>query len=142
MNLRNVFKAISEKFAAEFKISSQFKHPVGKGDNREAALREFLKEYLPKRYSVGRGEIISSGNIVSKQCDIVIYDAEFCPSLIVSEHHALYPLESVYGVIEVKSTLTAQDLDMAYENIRSVKELVRDEHFRLSSTAGVVSVGL
>jgi hypothetical protein len=136
MNLRNVFKAISSELFAKFKKSAEIQHNVGKGDNREDALMDFLKENLPKRYALGSGEVISSDNSISKQCDIVIYDADHCPILVTSKTHSVYPIESVYGVIEIKSVLTSSELEKSYANIQSVKNLVKDEYFAHSTSPG------
>ena len=65
LDIRIIFKAISEQLIAEFQKTSQVKHPGGKGDIREDAFRSFLIDYLPKRYSVGRGEVFTPENRVS-----------------------------------------------------------------------------
>lgn len=124
MNIRRVFNEISNQLLAEFRKSAEVKHSGGKGIIREDALKAFLRAYLPKRYAVGQGEVISSNNDISGQLDIIIYDPYHCPALIISSSHAVYPIESVYGVISVKSSLSSAELEDAYRNIASVKRLV------------------
>ena len=59
MDIKKVFNAISQRMLIDFEnMSSQINHPGEKGKAREVALSEFLKEYLPNRYSVSSGEII------------------------------------------------------------------------------------
>ncbi len=74
MDIRNIFKEISEQLLSEFRKTAEVNHPGGKGDLREDSFRKFLSDYLPKRYAVGRGEVITPENRVSGELDIVIYD--------------------------------------------------------------------
>jgi hypothetical protein len=61
----------------------------------------------------------------SAQIDIVLYDAIFSTVLFRNGPEQLFPAESVYGSIEVKSNLTVEELDKACGNIASVKGLPR-----------------
>src|ERR1039458_3811999 len=87
VDIRNVFKEISEQLLAEFRKTAQVSHPGGKGSLREDAFGKFLSERLPARYGVGRGEVITPENRVSGQLDIVIYDRTRGPELITSASH-------------------------------------------------------
>ena len=55
--------------------------------------------------------VITPENRVSGQLDIVIYDSFECPKLFTDESHSIFPLESVYGAISVKSNLESGDLE-------------------------------
>jgi hypothetical protein len=94
---------------------------------RENALKAFLDKYLPKKYALGTGHILDEAGNMSRQCDVVIYDAFNCPVLLAEEGYQLFPAESVFGVIEVKSVFDADSLSKGVDNIRSVKHLVRSE---------------
>ena len=83
MDLRNIFRRMSERLLAEFRLSAEINHAVGKGTFREDAFKSFLIQYLPNRYAVGSGEVISSQNAISGQLDVIIYDPFQCPRLIV-----------------------------------------------------------
>ncbi len=87
------------------------------------SFRGFLIEYLPKRYSVGKGEVISPENRHSPELDVIIYDQLRCPILLRSPSHGVYPIESVYGAISMKSHLDHNELDDAYQNIAAFKAL-------------------
>jgi hypothetical protein len=132
-DLRGVFGAIGARLMADFKRTSQIAHSGGKGSTREEAVREFLGDHLPGRYSLGQGEFLHWSNKRSRQCDVVIYDGLRCPRLLVDDEHSVFPLESVFGTVEVKSVLTAKELEGAFENIASVKRLV---------PAGAIAVGI
>ena len=124
MNLRKLFRTASLHLAAEFEKSAQFKHSGEKGGKREGSFKENLRKVLPARFGLGRGEVVTSRNEVSKQCDLIIFDAERGLELLHDEGSGLYPIESVYGTIEVKSDLDSTELEKAYQNVGSVKRLV------------------
>ncbi len=140
MDIRKIFEAVSDQLLASFKKSSVVNHPGGKGEIREAAFRDFLKDYLPQRYAVGSGEVISSDNRVSPELDIVIYDPLYCPTLVKSKSHSVYPEESVYGAVSVKSHLNSGELKDAYENISRFKNIISRENFVYQPHSGM-SVG-
>ncbi len=128
MDIKKVFRGISQKLQTDFEISSEIKHQGNKGTYRESALREFLLSgRLPKRFGIGTGEIIGPTRNVSKQSDLVIYDQLDGMSLVYDDNVQIYPIESVFGVIEVKSQLSKTELIKSLENIKSVKSLCPTE---------------
>jgi hypothetical protein len=137
VDIRNIFKATSEQLLSEFRKTAEIKHSGGKGDLREDAFRVFLNNYLPKRYAVGRGEVITPENRVSGELDIVIYDPNHCPALITSSSHSVYPIESVYGAISMKSHLDSNELEDAYNNIASLKKILIRQSFTHYPSAGM-----
>lgn len=137
IDIRVIFKALAKGLLAEFEKTSVIRHASGKGNAREAELRRFLIDYLPRRYAVGQGQIIQSENRISRQSDIVIYDADHCPRLLADSAHSFYPIESVYGTVEVKSNLSSEELINAYQNIQSVKSLATKGSFAHGSAGHV-----
>ncbi|MBL7223490.1 MAG: hypothetical protein ISS72_06545 [Candidatus Brocadiae bacterium] len=99
------------------------RHAVEKGQRREAAVRDFLRDQLPPRIGLTRGEVVSAIGEISRQADILLYDAHHAPILLDSPASRLLAIESVHAVIEVKPHLTVTELTTAVANIRSVKAL-------------------
>ena len=129
MDIKKIFRGIGAKLEYEFNISSEINHNGNKGTYRENALKDFLKKgKLPRRYGVGSGEIIGRAENVSKQCDLIIYDQLDGISLVYDEDIQVYPIESVFGVIEVKSSLSKEELIKSLENIKSTKKLAPNEY--------------
>jgi hypothetical protein len=119
---------IEESMLTDFERSTSIKHPGDKGNSRENFLRKFLSEYgyLPKKYGVSSGSshVISSTGHRSSQIDLLIYDALDCPKLMTLEDIQFFPIESVYGIIEVKSDLNSRDtLFDSLEKIASYKRI-------------------
>lgn len=104
-------------------INNLFHHQGVKGDGNEDALRELLKKFIPKRFGVGTGVVIDRDGNQSRQCDIVIYDAFYYPSLLSLTNVHFFPVDIVYATIEVKTTLTSDAMKKAKANIASVKRL-------------------
>jgi len=100
-------------------------HKYEKGMRIELVLIEFLRDTLPGRYGVTRGEVVDSTGQVARQCDVIIYDALHAPVLNQSETSCILPAESVYAVIEVKPLLTRENLRKAVRALHSVKSLDR-----------------
>lgn len=128
MDVKAIFQGIADKMMVDFRdIQSQITHQGGRGGNWEQTLKEFLVKYLPKRYSIGSGQIIDSIGNVSGQCDIVIYDAFNCPLILVSDNHQIFPVEAVHCVIEVKSVLNATKIREGILSIKKIKQFDREE---------------
>lgn len=106
-------------------ISSQMSHQGEKGRNNEAILLKFLAGHLPTRYTVSTGKVVGVGNRESGQVDIIVHDRLHTPALVDSHAWSLVPVESVYGVISVKSSLNKNELRSAVDSIQSVRKLPR-----------------
>jgi len=93
------------------------------GEYLENILVDFLRTYLPKKFSIGRGYIMNEEGKTSLQQDIVIYNAENYVLLKNTEGFQVFPIECLYATVEVKSTLSKQVLKEANRNVQSIKHL-------------------
>lgn len=99
------------------------KHPVDKGDGSETIWIKFLRQYLPKRYSVAKATIIDHLGNTSEQIDVVIYDSQYTPFIFNEEGTVYIPAESVYAVFEAKQKITKGLASYANKKIASVRKL-------------------
>ena len=124
-------------------------HSATKGSEAEKVLREFLNKHLPQRFRAATGILIDSNNALSKQTDVIIYDALSSPVFRFSEDAMILPVDTVASVIEVKSRLTSDELLDAYKKIASVKTLKKrpssemdrkatGSELKMTSTLGVI----
>jgi hypothetical protein len=139
MDVRTLFLRISEQLIGEFRKTADITHPGGKGALREDAFRDFLAKHLPSRFAVGQGEVISSENEASGQLDIVFYDRTNCPALLVNTSHSVFPVESVFGAISMKSHLDSKELAAAYDNIVHLKRMAPQQGFEYEAAPGMVA---
>lgn len=124
MEISKLFEEISAKMKGDFNISAQFKHHGNRGSYREDSLKDFLTNgKLPNTFGIASGEIISQYSQVSKQMDAIIYDKSKSIIFEASESTKIFPIESVLGIIEVKSQLSKTKLIEGLENIKSLKTL-------------------
>jgi len=122
------FLLIEEKMLKDFERTNSIKHPGDKGASRESFLRLFFNEsgYLPEKFSISEGSshIISTSGHISDQIDLLFYDSLNSPKLLNMDTIQYFPVESVYGVVEVKSNLNSKNTVFdALNKIKSFKSL-------------------
>lgn len=126
INLQELFKGLQGQMTATLNTSRAFiTHPGSKGDALENAWIEWLKDYLPNRYSVEKAIVIDSEGNTSHQIDIVIYDNWFTPFIFNQNGFKYIPAEGVYAVFEVKPNLTGEQIKYAGDKVESVRRLKR-----------------
>lgn len=126
MKLLQALRNATEKLKSDFEDSKLFDHSGDKGEFREQIVEQFLRPFLPECYGLGSGQIFAADGSGSKQIDVVIYDSVFSSVLFRTLKNSLFPCESVFGTIEVKSYLSTEELETAIQNIISVKHLSRE----------------
>ena len=125
-DLKAKFRAVSRELRARWEGGrASGRHAGEKGLRSEGALKEFLARLLPPKYGVSRGEVVAATGEVSKQMDIVIYDAHHSPLLEECEASRVFAAESVYAVMEVKPHLHPALVAEAVRNVGSAKVLDR-----------------
>lgn len=109
---------------------------TGHGIVAEAEFRKWLGEFLPRRYGVTSGFIISAGIPSSEHMvhyDVIIYDQLESPVLWVENNpdssnqgrSLAIPVEYVRAVIEVKSTFNKKSAQKAVEQLSKLKPLLQ-----------------
>jgi hypothetical protein len=136
------YKALQEIFDKQSKIlTGVLTHYGERGRNDEKFLIQFLEKILPTRFSIGSGFIVSSDNNKnpSSQNDIIIFDQFWNSPLYKEITASVYPIEAVYGTIEVKGLIEKSpkgrkpnrksDIDRALENIKYIRGLSKDKKY-------------
>lgn len=140
MDAKALFQAISSKMHADFNASAQVAHRGSKGTIRENILRKFLEEgRLPSKYGLGSGEIVGRIKDTSRQSDLIIYDKIDGVTLLYDEHTQVYPIDCVYGIIEVKSGLSKTEFIDALDKIAAFKSMAPDGRVRQPIGSATVS---
>lgn len=121
----NAFKVTEDVWKKRIAAASISDHPVAKGNIAEDAWRELLKTYLPTRYKVSPGFVISCDGQCSQQIDCIIYDNTFTPTFF-SEYGVWYiPAEAVYAVFEIKQEVNKENILYSSNKVNSVRVLHR-----------------
>lgn len=106
-----------------FNDNEELIHPGEYGRYREKICSDLFKLFVPNRVSIGDGFIITPDDNVSSQCDLVFFDSLLTPQIQTKEMQTFYTVESIVGVIEVKSVLKLGDLRKALVKLAKVKNL-------------------
>jgi hypothetical protein len=104
------------------------------GEIKELFVARLLKAFLPSQLSVGSGTVV---NVPGKRChqtDIIVYDNRLLPPFIQEQHLGVYPVESVIGTIEIKTTFTSTELKRTRIAIEALDGVLTEEVQYLDKT--------
>jgi len=119
---RELIQAAALQLRQEFaEIQAANPHAGESGAEAEIILGQFLKGRLPRRFDVEPGVVIGAGGTVSRQTDLIIYDALNSPVYRNGPRVHIIPRDNVAAVVEVKSKLNKDELRDAAIKIASVK---------------------
>ena len=122
-----------------------FKLNLNRGELREAIVSTAIRPWLPKRYGLGSGEVVGQDGDRSLALDILVYDALYSIVFESVGGKLLCPAESVFGTIEVKTTLNSDELADAIGKGESLANIDREatDALQFTPTSGFkVGVGL
>ena len=123
-----LFDDIAENMLRSFEgWDKQIPQDGEKGGVRERRVSEFLSRHLPSKYGVASGHVIDKRGTTSLQEDIVIFDRFSCPMLEIDSSYQVFPCESVYGTVEVKSTLDPGEIEKCVKHTAQLRQLQRGD---------------
>lgn len=126
LNIRDLFAEAGRQLRSDFEeIKRDNPHFGERGGEAEDILRQFLNNHLPKRFAAGSGIVIDERNQISRQSDVVVYDALNSPIYRRGSRVLILPSDNVACVVEVKSRLNKRQLEDAAVKIASVKRLYK-----------------
>jgi hypothetical protein len=135
INIQSLFNGLQKQMEAQLNTNrDNILHPGTKGDSLENVWIEWLRKYMPNRYSIDKAIIIDSEGQLSDQIDLVIYDQQYTPFVFTQNGVHYIPAEGVYAVFEVKPDLegscvvdgkSISHIEYAGRKIESVRKLKR-----------------
>jgi Domain of unknown function (DUF6602) len=93
------------------------------GMYRESIVRDFLKFIVPPSLDISSGFLITTLDDVSSQCDIIIFDSKITPLYEGEKKQRFFPIEPIYAIGEIKSTLSKTDFKKALNKLAKNKAL-------------------
>ena len=118
--LKNIFDNLEISLKGEMNIKIQ--HNLEDGKYREYLVKKILSNIVPSKYEITNGFVVDSDNNKSDEMDIIIYDKSYVPPFF-NETYTVVPIESVIAVIQVKTTLTWNELRASIDNLNSIDRL-------------------
>lgn len=113
---RDIIYNLARRAIADASSISGLLHAGTKGQLRELFVRQLLQPILPDKYIIGSGNIITAYNQVSNQIDVIVCDKRIVSPLLFQGDVGIFPVESVLSTIEVKSTLTLDELRKSHQS--------------------------
>jgi hypothetical protein len=121
INIQSLFNGLQKQMEAQLNTNrDNILHPSTKGDSLENVWIEWLRKYMPNRYSIDKAIVIDSEGQLSDQIDLVIYDQQYTPFVFTQNGVHYIPAEGVYAVFEVKPDLKGNCKDDS-ENISYIE---------------------
>jgi hypothetical protein len=122
---QEIFTQAAKKLRQDFEELTLVPHAASKGSEGEELVRKFLNSHLPGRFRAGAGFILDRKDQVSRQTDVVIYDALNCPVYRASDIASIFPNDNVAAIVEVKSKLDKAGVIDAAAKIAQAKALAK-----------------
>ena len=123
-NLLDYSALLKERLKRHVDFAKNFiTHHGEQGRAAENSVRSVLKELLPTSYKLGSGFIVDSTKEISSQLDIVIYDDSLNSPISLDGEIGVFPVECVYGFIEVKTTLRKSDIDQFSKSVGKIRKM-------------------
>ena len=135
IEMKDLFEALQNQMVAQLSTNREFiEHPGSKGDSLEQTWIEWLRKYLPNRYCIDKAIVIDHEGNLSDQLDLVIYDQQYTPFVLMQNGIHYIPAEGVYAVFEVKPDLNGSSDGLSYieyagAKVESVRKLTRTSTF-------------
>jgi len=95
-------------------IRSSISHAGEKGRSLEFEVISLLREFLPAEYGLSTGFVVwmsPDGPKLSQQLDVIIFDAVQYAPIIKLGSSDVFPIEAVYGYVEVKATIRSSEAE-------------------------------
>ncbi len=135
--LKQAFAAEQTCLKAQLDSSFRITHNGDRGEVNEEYFIDFLRKYLPNRYTVEKAIVLDSTGAVSHSIDTVVFDRQYTPTLLDVEKHRYVPAEAVYAVFECKPKIDKGYLEYAGEKAASVRKLKRTS-VEIYTASGVI----
>lgn len=123
----SIFLEANQRMTERFSlIRKLLDHPGEKGSAIEETVKAFWREFLPKGFGVTSGFVIDSTGCISKQMDLIFYDAAKTPIFFSGGVFDVIPVECTFACCEIKAEIRSKDvLQDCFEKAASYKSLRR-----------------
>ncbi len=123
-------KKIREEFLNKVRTALKIAASAGaidhtgiRGEARENFVQNLLSPILPPYVELGSGKIGDSKGNYSAETDVIIYSRQTLPPFLLGSNPGTYPVEGCIYAIEVKSKLTAKEVQTTIEKFLKLRDL-------------------
>jgi len=104
-------------------VRDLIRHNLTKGIEAEQALADLLRSVLPLRFAAGKGFLIDTAGQQSNEIDLIILDSMNTARLFDFRAFELIPIEAALACIEVKTTLTTDELRGSFDRFQKIQDM-------------------
>ncbi|HNV36290.1 MAG: hypothetical protein BWX81_00401 [Spirochaetes bacterium ADurb.Bin110] len=117
-------------------IRKSINHSGEKGFAAEKEIHDILRSILPNEYGITTGFIAYKDNKedppkISKQLDLIIYDALKCSPLIRLGTCDVVPIEGVYAYVEIKGCLYNNEIKGILEETNRLRSITHRYYYEI-----------
>ena len=121
--LRTLIIKDIESAMKEFEITRKIEHKGLKGKAREIFVKKLFEKLVSSDFQFGSGIITDRYGKQANETDVILHCPEVMPARDAREAVGYFPIESCIYAIEVKSTVTAQEIDDAIKKGQALDAL-------------------
>lgn len=93
------------------------------GQYRENLVKSLMSLFLPGGIGLGSGFIADRSGEISTQVDLIAYDENEAPKIEGMSTRRFFPVETIVGIGEVKSTVSFSELKDHLDKLSAIKKL-------------------
>jgi hypothetical protein len=106
-----------------FEITKRIEHQGLKGKAREIFVKKLFQKLISDDFQFGSGIITDRYGKQARETDVVLHCPEIMPATDAREAAGYFPVESCIYAIEVKSTVTSQEIEDAIKKGQALEAL-------------------
>jgi hypothetical protein len=123
--VQRYWAAVAKRLGIEAQeMAGLLNHNGERGRANESSFGTLFSRMLPPSVRVSTGEIIDSLGESSAQIDTLVLSNTIHPVLFAQTEEMLFPVETVLLCIEVKTTLTSEEVEDIAKKVRKHRKLV------------------
>jgi hypothetical protein len=122
--LMEAMRRLSRGLANSLDESGVISHSLSKGEYREGEVEAAFRPHIPSRFELSSGVVTNAAGEQSLQQDLIISDGHISPPFMTSRGIGVHPVETVRGVVEIKSDASLENVRDGVRKGASVAKLV------------------
>ena len=104
--------------------TNKLRHSGEFGTYREDLVKKWLRIFVPEKFGISSGFLVTNTGAISTQCDIIIFDKNMTPKIENIAQQRFFPVETVSCIGEIKSDIDSiSDLNKALIKLSNTKAL-------------------
>jgi len=123
MGLKEGLDRLAGTLHASFVGTEGIRRNLTRGEARERDVAAALRPHIPSRFELLSGEVVNTANERSAPQDILIIDTWSGAPFLTSGGLGIYPIETVFASLQIKSSVGPREIREAVTNLASVKSL-------------------